>query len=297
MSDAAERPVARAALAGIGFMCCAALVLPFMNASVKYLTASYPVAEIVWARYAGHLVYCVILFMPRRGLRLFVSRAPRLQLARSLLMLAATVCYFSALPHVPLATAAAIGFTSPLLVTLLAVPMLGERVGPRRLGATLLGFAGALVVIRPGLGVTHWAASLIFVTATAYALYQILTRRVSALDPPDTSITYAAVIGTLAALPAVPFVWKAPESLVDACVFLGLGVFAGIGHFFVVKAFQIAAASVVSPFNYLQILGATTFGFFLFGQLPDLWTWTGASMIVGSGLYIIYRETRVRSSA
>ena len=290
------RSAPRAALVGIGFMCCAALVLPFMNAAVKYLTARYPIAEIVWARYAGHLAYCVILFMPRRGLALFVTRRPALQLGRSLLMLLATVCYFSALPHVPLATAASIGFTSPLLVTLLAIPMLGERVGPRRAGATLVGFAGALVVIRPGLGVTHWAAGLIFVTAAAYALYQILTRRVAAFDPPDTSITYAAVIGTLACLPVVPFAWKAPESVLDAVIFASLGVFAGVGHYFVVKAFEAAAASVVSPFNYLQLLGATTFGYLLFGHLPDLWTWTGAAMIVGSGLYIIYRETRVRGT-
>jgi drug/metabolite transporter (DMT)-like permease len=286
-------PTAHSALRSIGYMCLAALVLPCLNASVKYLATRYPVPEIVWARYAGHLVYVVVLFAPRRGMRLFVTRRPGLQLARSLLLLTATVCYFSALPHVPLATAAAIGFTSPLVVTLLAIPMLAEQVGVRRWAAALVGFAGALVVIRPGLGVTHWAASLILGTAVAYALYQILTRRVSGVDSAQTSIAYAAVVGTLATFPVLPFIWKAPESVLDALVFLGLGLFAGVGHFFVVKAFESAAASLVAPFNYLQLLGATTFGFLLFGQLPDVWTWTGAGMIVGSGLYIIYREARV----
>ena len=290
----AGRGVVAPRLRGIAYMCAAALVLPFMNAGVKYLTARYPVPEIVWARYAGHLVYCLVLFMPGRGVSLFVTRRPALQFGRSLLLLLATICYFSALPYVPLATAAAIGFTSPLIVTLLAIPMLGEQVGVRRWAAAFVGFAGALVIIRPGLGSTHWAASLIIGTASAYALYQILTRRVSAHDTPETSITYAAIVGTVATMPVLPFVWKAPETVLDALIFLSLGGFAGVGHFFVVKAFQSTAASVIAPFQYLQLLNATALGYLLFGHLPDLWTWVGVLMIAGSGLYIIYRESRVR---
>jgi drug/metabolite transporter (DMT)-like permease len=284
----------RAILMGIGFMFLAALTLPFLNTSAKYLAAEIAVWQIVWARYTGHMVYMLALFGPRRGIGLFATRRPGLQLARSALLLGATVCYFTALKNVSVPLAAAIGFTSPLIVTVLAVPLLGESVGIRRWIAVGVGFAGALVVIRPGLGHVHWSAVLVLGSAACYALYQILTRRVSAYDDAQTSITYTALVGTAATSLALPWVWQAPATSVQWLLLAGLGAFAGTGHYFVVRAFQQGPASVISPFNYLQLLGATALGYVVFGDVPDAWTWTGAAMIVGSGIYVTYRESRRR---
>ncbi|MCP5151503.1 MAG: DMT family transporter [Ectothiorhodospiraceae bacterium] len=290
-SHAAHHHVGR----GIAFMCTAALVLPFLNAGAKLLGGEYPIVEIVWARYAGHLLCMMLVFMPRRGLRLFATRRPGLHVVRSALLLASTLCYFTALRYISLPTAAAINFTSPIIVTLLAIPMLGEQVGWRRMTAVGFGFLGALVIIRPGTDAVHPAAVLVLGSASAYALYQVLTRRAAATDPADTSVTWTAVVGTLGASLVLPWHWETPHTATHAAILASLGAVAGLGHYFVVKAFQHAPASIVSPFSYAQLLGAAVLGFAIFGQLPDVWVWVGAAMIVAAGLYITYRE-RVRAS-
>jgi drug/metabolite transporter (DMT)-like permease len=150
-------------------------------------------------------------------------------------------------------------------------------------------------VVRPGLGATHTAALVFFASATASALYQIMTRKLAAHDPAETSITYIALAGFVLTSATLPFVWKAPASPADALLFLGLGIFGGFGHYFIVRAFELAPAPFVSPFNYGQLLGAALLGFVVFGQLPDLWTWIGALIIAGSGLYMLAAERRARS--
>ena len=278
-------------LRGITLMCIGALVLPFLNMLAKYLSGHYPVAQIVWARYAGHLLYMLILFAPRRGLSLFATSRPGVHMLRSALLLGSTLLYFTAIGFVDLPVAAAVGFTGPLFVTLLAVPMLGEQVGIRRWSAVLVGFAGAVIIVRPGGGAIHPAVLLVVGTALCYAIYQILTRRVGSLDNAVTSLIYTSLVGTAVMTVALPFVWRTPDNLLDLGAFLGMGAFASIGHYFVVRAFQHAPASVVTPFNYAQLLGAVGLGFVVFGTLPDLWTWVGAGLIVSSGIYVTYRET------
>ncbi len=289
------RPRVHGVLRGIGYMCASVLVLPFLNAAAKLLLADgHSVVQVVWARYAVHLVFVVLLFAPRRGTRLLHTRRPGVQLTRSALLLGCTACYFLALRYIELPTAAAINFTAPIIVTVLAVPMLGETVGWRRMSAACFGFAGALVIIRPGLGGVHPAGALVLATALMYALYQILTRRISALDSPETSVTWMAVVGTAVTTVLLPWFWSDPRGLRGWLLLLSTGCFAGLGHFFVVKALQHAPASVVSPFSYGQLLGAAVLGYLLFGHLPDRWTWVGAAMIVASGLYIAWRESALR---
>ena len=150
-----------------------------LNASVKFLTTDYPTTQILWARYTGHIIYVFILLAPRRALGAVKSNRPRIQLSRSVLMVGATVCYYTALRYVALPTAAAVNFTSPLMVALLAIPILGEHVGLRRWAAILMGFGGALVIARPGFDVIHPAVLLVFGTAFCYGLYQVLTRKVA----------------------------------------------------------------------------------------------------------------------
>ncbi|NQW12287.1 MAG: DMT family transporter [Alphaproteobacteria bacterium] len=291
VSTAASRQ-SQDTLRAILFMALAINLFPFMNVAAKFLSADYPTVQIVWARYAGHLVFVLLMFMPRRGLALLRASRPGVHIGRSLLMFVSTVCFFSALRWIEVPTASAINFTSPLIVTALAAPLLGEVVGIRRWGAVMVGFVGALVIIRPGGGETHWAMFLILGTALSYAGYQIATRKFATADPPETSITYISFVGAALASLALPFEWVTPHSIRDALLFALLGVIGGLGHYFVIRAFQLGEASMLSPFNYGQLIMATVLSLFVFGTFPDTWTLIGASVIVASGLYITYRESR-----
>jgi drug/metabolite transporter (DMT)-like permease len=278
------------------FMLVAAGLLPLLNAAIKILSArDYPVGELLWSRYAGHLAFMLVVFVPGRGLSLLASARPFIQLSRSILFCFSTFLMFYALRFVPLATATAISFTAPLIVTALAPLMLGERVGRARAAAVVAGFVGALIVVRPGSGAQHWAAFLIFGNATASALTQILSRKLAGYDRPETSNTYMVVAGFLIATAALPLAWKTPETLADAVLLASLGLIGGLGHYCLVRAFELAPAPFVSPFNYGQILGAALLGYVVFGQLPDRWTWLGATIIALSGLAILLRERRLRS--
>ncbi len=274
------------------YMIFTALLIPLLNASAKYLATSYPIIEITWARYAGHFFYMIIVFAPRLGSSLLATSRPFLQLVRSSLLCVSTLIFITALSAVPLTTATAISFTGPFIVTALAPPLLGERVGGRRWLFVVVGFLGALVIIRPGLGDMNPAALLVLASATFSALYQIMTRKLAALDRAETSITYIAVAGFVLTTIPLPFVWVTPRSVLDLLLFIGLGVFGGFGHYFMVRAFELAPAPFVSPFNYLGLIGAAALSVVVFGQFPDLWVWLGALIIAGSGIFMLYGERR-----
>ena len=279
-------------LLGILFMCLAVALFPVLNASVKLLSADYNTVMVVWARYAGHLFLMLAVFFPRHGPRVFRTQRLGSQVLRSLLLFGSTSFYFTALIYLPLTTAATISFTAPFIVTALSPAILGERVGPRRWIAVLIGFTGALVIIRPGMEGTHWAALLVVASAGCYALYQLITRKLAGTDSGATTITFTALVGAFAASIAVPFFWQLPVEPLDWLLFFACGFFGGFGHLFVVKSLQYAEASLVTPITYAQLIGATIFGYFLFGDFPDAWTWTGAGTIVACGIYIGYRERR-----
>jgi drug/metabolite transporter (DMT)-like permease len=265
-------------LGGILLMCAGVSMFPFMNAAVKLLGADYPVAQIVWARFTGHLLVMLLVFLPQYGRRLLATRRPAVQIGRSLLMLVSNMMFVVAITRVPLATASAIGFTSPLIVTALSVPILHESVGIRRWSAVVIGFVGALLVIRPGAGLHDLAVLLLLLSSAAYALYQIATRWVSFYD--DS---------------AMPFVFVMPRSALDIALFASLGLLGGAGHYLVIRAFQSGPAAVIAPLGYIELIGTTILGYAIFGNFPDLWTWIGAAIIIASGLYIALRE-RPRSA-
>jgi len=271
-------------------MALAVMLFPFMNAIVKVLRVDFDPAMIIWARYVSHFLLMLLLFLPVHGWSLLRTSQPRLQTGRSVLLLIATVCYFTALGYVPLATAAIIGFTSPFIVTALSIPILGEQVGWRRWAAVLVGFIGAVIVIRPGTGILHPLASLVLVTALCYGMYQIFTRKITASDKAATTITWTALVGAVVSSIVVPFFWQTPQTVGQVVLLSVAGMVGGLGHYFVVKAFQYAQASLLAPVAYGQIVGATILGFFIFGEFPDAWTWVGTSVIIGCGLYIGYRE-------
>jgi drug/metabolite transporter (DMT)-like permease len=269
-----------------------------MDTIGKTLSAHQPVQQVVWGRYFFQLVW-LLLLLPRVGLRgLFGTRRLGLQLTRGLLVAVATFCFFTALSQVPLADAYAISFAAPLLVTIFSIPLLGEQVGWRRWSAVLVGFAGVMIVIRPGFGAFHWALVLPLVTATCFALYQILTRMVGAY-PGERSLVllfYMAFTGSIVASLVVPFHWQ-PLSLESWLLLIVMGALAAVGHLILIKALTMAAASLLSPFIYTQMIWAILFGILVFGDLPDFWTLFGSAVIIGSGLFVIYRETARRWSA
>ncbi len=278
---------------GIVYMCLAVGLFPFLNAAVKLLGETYAVQQVLWVRYLGHFFLMLIIFLPFQGRALFRTQNLGAQLLRSLLLLGSTTSYFVALNYLPLTTAASISFTSPFIVTALSVPLLGERVGPRRWTAVAIGFTGALIIIRPAGASFHGAELFVIASATFYSFYQIMTRRLVGQDSPVTTIIYTAVFGALLTSLVGPFYWVTPDEPLNWLLFAATGVFGGLGHLCVVKAFQWAEVSVISPFVYLQLVGAVILGFFIFGEFPDLWTWVGSAIIVACGAYITYRETVV----
>jgi drug/metabolite transporter (DMT)-like permease len=281
-------------LRGILLMCAGTAMFPFMNTAVKLLTAHYPVAEIVWARFTGHLIIMLIVFLPQYRWTLLRTRRPTVQIGRSVLMLISNMVFVMAIGRVPLATASAIGFTSPLIVTALSVPLLHESVGWRRWTAVLVGFGGALLVIRPGSGFHHPAVLLLLASALAYALYLIGTRWVSRYDNAATGIIFAALFGSLAMTVVLPFDFVMPQTLWDGLLFCCLGLFGGVGHYLIIRAFQLGPAAVIAPLGYVELIGTSTLGYLIFDNFPDLWTWVGAGVIIASGIYVAFRERRRR---
>jgi drug/metabolite transporter (DMT)-like permease len=273
-------------LLGILFMCLASAFFPAMNGLAKLMTQTYSSEQVVWARTLSHLIFVFALFVPQHGLRILHTRRPGIQFIRSCLLMLATLLFFSALRFVSMAEAASISFTAPLIVAILAGPMLGEKVTLSRVAALLVGFAGVLVVIRPGTDVFQWASLLIVGNACCYALYQILTRRVSVSDSPETSAVYSALVGSVLMSLIVPFFWTTPGSWTDVALLASLGVFGGFGHYCVARALFFAPANLVSPFQYLQMIGSVAVGYLLFSDMPDALTWAGAALIIGAGLWV-----------
>src|SRR5687767_6228065 len=260
-----------------------------MNSAVKYLGAHLPTVELIWARSLAHLVFMVALFAPARGgWRLFATRRPGLQLARSLLLLSSTSLFFTALRHVPLAEATAVSFTSPFMVAVLAGWLLRERVGTVQWLAIILGFVGALLVIRPGVGTINAYLFLVVGNAACYAGYQVLTRRVAAYDRPETSVSYDALVGTVLLSVIVLFFWQTPRQGWHWGLLAVIGLLGGLGHYCGARALVFSPASTLAPLYYVQLISAAALGYVLFGDVPSVWTWAGAALIVASGIVIAW---------
>ena len=279
-------------------MCLYVALIVCVNAAGKVLTETHHPHQVVFFRHGVAFLLMLLLFAPRHGLRIVVPRRPGLQIARGLFGIASSVFYFTGLASVSLATAATISFTGPLLVTALSGPLLGEKVGIRRWAAVAAGFTGALIVIRPGVERNgQWAGLFIAASAGCAALYQIFTRKLAGQDHAETTNIWSGLVGATVMCVLVPFVWQTPQSLQLWALFVCLGLVGGIAHYIMTKAFDRGPASLLSPFTYLQLLGATLTGYVLYGALPDRWTWLGAAVIVAAGLYVAHRESRLRERA
>lgn len=256
----------------------------------KYLLETFPIPQVVWARYAAHFLVVVLLLRSRIPFLVKTNRLP-LQLFRSCLLILATLSFFAAITTVPLATASAIMFTAPIMVTALSGPFLQEKVGLHRWFGVLLGFIGAVTIIQPG--GSNWNPAMLWAVAASfmYALYQITTRALYRTDSSETTLIYTSLMGALLMSTFVPFIWVTPNA---GPIFLMTltGLISGMAHYSIIKAFSSAPASVVTPFGYTNLIWATGFGYLLFSELPHPTTFIGAGIIVLSGIYILRTENR-----
>ena len=272
-------------LRGMLMVMVAVAIFSVVDVFSKYLTRSYPVGLVVWARYAFHLLLVVVVLGPRFGVGLVRTARPGAQIVRGLALTVASILFISALKFMPLAESTAIAFIAPLLVTAMSVIFLKEKVEPARWVAVCCGFVGVLIIIRPGSSVFTWAVLLPVANAVAFASYQILTRRLAGLESPYVSIFYTGLVGTLVLSAALPYVWAWPKSALDGAAFIVLGMLAGIGHLILIKAYDHAPASRLAPFGYSQLIWVLIVGFVVFGDFPDGWSLLGIVILVASGIY------------
>ena len=278
--------------AGILWMLATMFCFIALDAIMKHLMENYSLVQVTWGRFFFATVIAVIVCGPRLG-ALAVSRHPKLQLLRSVILMSTTGLFNAGIRTTPLATGTTIMFLSPILITLLSIPMLGEKVGVKRWIGVIFGFVGAMIVVRPwseGLGGATSGVLFLLVAALCNANYQIITRKVRG-DDPLTSLLYTAVAGAIVTSAIVPWFWSWPTAEAWFLLFLS-GVAGGLGHLCLIRAVRMAPASVVSPFSYSSLIWATMFGFIIWGDFPDLWTWVGAGLIIASGLYIFHRERK-----
>jgi len=279
---------------GIVLILVANLLFAGMDAVSKTLIADYPVTQILWVRYAFFAAFATALSLRSSGpIAGFRSRRPGLNLIRAVILLAEIACFVLAFRYLQLADVHSIAAVYPLMITALSALVLGEFVGPRRWAAVAVGFAGVVVILRPGLAVFDPAALIPLLGAALFAVYQIVTKVIARHDGMTTIMLYTGWVGFALTSLAGPLYWVAPD-LQGWVLLLVAGVLGVIGHMLLIKALEAAPASVLQPFNYTLLVWATAVGFLLFGDLPDAVTVAGASIIVASGLYTWWRE-RVRA--
>jgi drug/metabolite transporter (DMT)-like permease len=279
---------------GIALILASTVFLGTSDATSKYLSGTLPSIEIAWIRFLVFALIMVPAMVP--GSPLYALRTSHLGLQglRGAALLGSSLLFISGLRFLPIAEASATSFISPLFVTALSIVFLSESVGVRRWLATAVGLIGVLIILRPGTSAFHLAAFFPVVSALAWAGTLVMTRMLSGKESTITTMTYSSIVGLGILTALVPLVWVAP-SWHDIMFGILIGVSSTAGQWIVVLAFRYADASVLAPFSYTQLLWVSILGFLIFGEVPDVWTVTGAAIIVASGLYTAHRE-RVRRS-
>ena len=265
------------------------MFLPVMDGFAKYLSDDLPILQITWARYffTVAFVFPIMLFFYKK--QLVWSDKPRLQIFRGLILLSANICFFYAISVISLAKALTLAFIAPLIVTAFSPILLGEKVGFRRWTAVAVGFIGSLIVIRPGFLEFNLASMAALATGFFYGFYLIITRKLSTSDNPLLTLLITGMVGALLVSLIIPFYWVKP-TLNQWSLMAGIGVFACIGHLFLILSLKYADASKLAPLGYTEIIPNVIIGYYFFSELPDNWTYLGLLIIVLSGLYISRRE-------
>lgn len=260
-----------------------------VDTQAKFLTDTLHPVQIVWCRQLG-LLLGVMIMLGLRGTEVLRTRRPRLQMIRGSLAALSATMFIIGVSFVPLADAVAVAFVAPFMVTVMAALVLREPVGLRRWSAVIIGFIGTLIVIRPGMGVIHPAIVFVLAAATLFALRQVLSRMLGATEKTSTTVAYTALTGSALLTIPLPFVWQWPQTTLEIVLLVSIGVMAGLAEFLVIKALEVAQAVVVAPLQYSLMLWGTIYGYLVFHQFPDFWTWVGASVIVATGIYTLNRE-------
>lgn len=264
-------------------------VFSAVDMQAKLLTDTLHPIQIAWSRQLG-LLLGVFILLALRGTQILRTRHLGLQITRGAGAAASATLFIVAISYVPLADAVAVAFVAPFIVTVMGATLLKEPVGIRRWSAVTIGFLGTLIVIRPGFGVIHPAVMLVVMAAFLFALRQVLSRIMSGTDRTMTTIAYTALVGSFLLTIPLPFVWRWPTTGQEIALLVSIAVMAALAELLVIKALEVAQAVVVAPMQYTLMIWGTMYGYLVFGQLPDTWTWVGAAIIVATGLYTLQRE-------
>lgn len=280
------QPKDRDAHNGILMIMAAVMLFAVMDAISKYLTAFYPVPQILWIRFTSFTVLAAVVLGPRLRLGLVKTARPGIQILRGLLLPIASAFFVLGTRTLAMADASAITFVAPLLITLLAVVFLGEHVGLRHWLAILAGFLGVLIIIRPGTTVFTWASVLPLCAAACTAVYQVLTRRIAGRESVYTSAFYPGLVGALMFSLALPWAWTPIASPAHLGLLVLAGAISACSHLLMVQAYDRAPASRLAPFSYSQMIWATATGYWVFGTFPDGGTLLGIAVLCVAGVYL-----------
>jgi len=286
-------PTANANARGLVYMALGFLLFASGDTIAKLLSDQLHPIQIVWFRQLGLMAAASVLLVVH-GRSLLRTAFPLRQIARGALAVVSALSFVFGITYVPLADAVAVTFVAPFMVTIMGVIFLREQVGPRRWAAIVLGFIGAMIIIRPGLGVFHPAIFLVLAAAAFFAMRQVLSRALAGADRTQTTVIYTAVVSVALLTLPMPLVWRWPAGPSVYLLLLAMAVLAACGEIMVIRALEIAQAAVVAPVHYSLIIWATLYGWVIFGELPDFWTFLGTSIILLTGIYLIHRERVVR---
>ncbi|MEQ8334430.1 DMT family transporter [Nisaea sp.] len=279
----------------IGLILVAISMFATMDALAKYTSETIRVEMVIWGRYFFHFAAMVVM-LPLLGVRrTFRVKDPVKVTIRGLLLLGCTTCFFTAISLIPLTDANAIVFVAPLITVALSAFVLREKVGIRRWSAVVIGFAGVLIVLRPGFSEIHWAYFLVLAMAAMFSVFGLLTRALNRTEDPVAMLFHSALVGTVGTGIMVGFFWETP-TLHEWGFLMVIGVVGGISHQVLIFSFRYASASLLAPFQYTVIIWATIYGYAIFGDLPDIWTFAGAALIVAAGLYVWVRERQIKAN-
>lgn len=270
---------------GIALMITSALVIQIVDGLAKHLSADYSPLFIGWARYAAASLIVVPHAATLHGRRIFPTERIGSHVLRTILLVTAMSLYFMAIFHIPLATAISAYFVAPVVAMLVSTLFLRERLTVSKFASVALGFAGAMVIVRPG-GAINPGILLAIGAGLAYAAYMIVTRRAALTSDPLKTLAFQCVVGALVLTPQALLFWTTP-ALADVPAFLGLGLFSLLAHFLLIVAFRLAETSVLAPLVYVELIGAAIIGYFAFGEIPGIATWIGAALIVAAGLIVL----------
>ena len=264
-------------------------ILPFMDTIAKYLSAELSFFQITWARYFFTVFFTLpfMFFFFKKNLTW--TSQPKLQIFRGLTLFFANILFFYSISIISMAKALTLAFVAPLITTALSPIFLGEKVGFRRWSAVIIGFIGSLIVIRPGFIEFNLATVAALGTGFFYGIYLVITRKLHTSDSPLLTLLLTGVVGAVVASFLVPVVWINPTFNQWALLAL-MGIFACLGHLFLILSLKYADASKLAPFGYFEIVTNVILGYYYFGDFPHYWTWVGLAIIVCSGIYISLRE-------